>query len=265
MENRDLTPDSMHELQQPEEPIAPPAEPAPIAAARRPRWRRVALALLALVVVVIAGASSPCSRSISVRRCAPAPSARARNSFSGRCTSAGLSAKITPGVFVVENLVIEGLQPADRPFLTAKKIEVVVPWWTIFSRKLIVESVEMTDWDMVVETWPSSPGFRAGATTFPKFTRESKSNGPKRFTTTLQKRAGVARAASPTRITGRRGAPATRGLRVSVTRGIADRVYRGARVVHRLGTITHSEVRAVPRRHAVAVHDRRIAAAFQRD
>ena len=65
-----------------------------------------------------------------------------------------LSAKITPGVFVVEDLVIEGLQPADRPFLKAKKIEVVVPWWTIFTRKLIIESVEMTDWDMVVETWP---------------------------------------------------------------------------------------------------------------
>src|SRR5207342_2755617 len=30
-----------------------------------------------------------------------------------------LSAKLTPGVFVVEDLVIEGLQPADSPFLKA--------------------------------------------------------------------------------------------------------------------------------------------------
>ena len=97
-----------------------------------------------------------------------------------------LTAKITPGVFVVENLVIEGLQPADRPFLTAKKIEVVVPWWTILRRQLIVESVEMTDWDMVVETWPSSPAFPRGRHNFPKFTRDSKSNGPKRFTTAVR-------------------------------------------------------------------------------
>ena len=81
-----------------------------------------------------------------------------------------LSAKITPGVFVVEDLVIEGLQPSDRPFLKAKKIEVVLPWWTIFRRELIVESVEMTDWDMVVETWPSSPEFPRGRHNFPKFT-----------------------------------------------------------------------------------------------
>ncbi len=138
-----------------------------------------------------------------------------------------LSAKLTPGVFVVENLVIEGLQPTDRPFLRARKIEVVVPWWTIFSRKLIVESVEMTDWDMVVETWPSSPEFPSGHHNFPKFTRDSKSNGPKRFTTTL--RSVLASRGSFTYED--HGTPwgiASHGLRVSLTRGIADRVYRGA-------------------------------------
>ena len=29
----------------------------------------------------------------------------------------------------------------------------IPPWWTIASRKLIVESVDMTDWNMVVETF----------------------------------------------------------------------------------------------------------------
>ena len=78
-----------------------------------------------------------------------------------------LSAKITPGVFVVEDLVIEGLQPADRPFLKAKKIEVSVPWWTIFSRRLIIDSVAMTDWEMVVEAWPRSAAFPNGRHTSP--------------------------------------------------------------------------------------------------
>jgi hypothetical protein len=227
MENRDLTPASMHELQQPEEPIATPAGPAPIAAARPPWWRRVALALLALVVAVIAGVMA------TVFTVDLGPSLRARaeregSKFMQRPMHIGrLSAKITPGVFVVENLVIEGLQPADRPFLVARKIQVVVPWWTIFSRKLIVESVEMTDWNMIVETWPSSPGFPRGRHNFPKFTRESKSNGPKRFTTTLR-----SVLASRGRFTyedhGTPWSTAATDLRVSLTRGIADQVYRGA-------------------------------------
>ncbi len=91
-----------------------------------------------------------------------------------------LSARLTPGVFVIEDLVIEGLTPRDRPFLTARKITVEVPWWTVFSKKLIVNSVAMTDWDMVVESYPN------GRHTFPKFTRRTPAKGPSRFTTTLR-------------------------------------------------------------------------------
>ena len=76
--------------------------------------------------------------------------------------------------------MIEGLTPQDRPFLTAKKITVEVPWWTVFSRKLIIESVAMTDWNMVIETFPN------GRHNFPKFTRKTPSKGPSRFTTTLR-------------------------------------------------------------------------------
>jgi hypothetical protein len=91
-----------------------------------------------------------------------------------------LSAKLRPGVFVVEDLVIEGLTPQDRPFLTAKTITVELPWWTAFSGKVIVESIAMTDWNMVVETFPN------GRHNFPKFTRKTPSKGPSRFTTTLR-------------------------------------------------------------------------------
>ena len=91
-----------------------------------------------------------------------------------------LSAKLTPGVFVIEDLLIEGLTPTDRPFLKAKKIEVRLPWWTAFSSKLIIESVTMTDWDMVVESWPG------GRHSFPKVTPKNPRTGPSRFTTTLR-------------------------------------------------------------------------------
>ena len=56
-----------------------------------------------------------------------------------------------------------------------------MPWWTIFSRKLIVESVAMTDWHMVVESYPN------GRHNFPKFTRKSPApRAQPRFTTTLR-------------------------------------------------------------------------------
>ena len=216
----------MHEPQpQQDEPEAPP-EPEPTSA-RRPRWRRYSLAILALVVAAVAGAIATfftVDLGPSLRETAE----REGSKFIERPMHIGrLSAKITPGVFVVEDLVIEGLQPTDRPFLKARKIEVVLPWWTIFRRELIVESVEMTDWDMVVETWPSSPAFPRGRHNFPKFTRESKPGGPKRFVTTVRS----VLASRGTFIYDDHGTPwsiASRGLRVSVTRGIADRVYRGA-------------------------------------
>ena len=92
-----------------------------------------------------------------------------------------VSARLIPGVFVFEDLVIEGLTPADRPFLTAKKVTVWLPWWTIASRRLIVDSVEMNDWNMVVETFPN------GRHNFPRLTPERKGpRGPSRFTTTVK-------------------------------------------------------------------------------
>ena len=84
-----------------------------------------------------------------------------------------LSAKMTPGEFLVEDLVIEGLTPRDRPFLKAKSITVKLPWWTVFSRKLVVESIALTDWEMAVETWPG------GRHNFPKLTPRTRAQGPR--------------------------------------------------------------------------------------
>ena len=215
----------MDEPQQPE-PIETPATPEQPSTGR-PRWRRYGLRLLALVVAVIAGAFvtiftvdlGPNLRGIAERQ---------GSKYLERPLHIGkVSAKLTPGVFYVEDVVIEGLAPTDRPFLKAKRIEVVLPWWTIFNRKLIVESVEMTDWDMVVETWPSSPGFPRGRHNFPKFTRDSKSNGPKRFTTTLRS-VLASRGSFTYEDHGTPWSTAARDLRVSMTRGPADVLYRGS-------------------------------------
>ncbi|HSL24348.1 MAG TPA: translocation/assembly module TamB domain-containing protein [Vicinamibacterales bacterium] len=91
-----------------------------------------------------------------------------------------LSARLIPGRFVVEDFVIAGLEPRDRPFLTANRIEVAMPWWTAFRNQIVFDGIRMTGWKMVVETFPN------GRHNFPRFTRERQTTGPKRFTTTLR-------------------------------------------------------------------------------
>jgi hypothetical protein len=82
------------------------------------------------------------------------------------------------GEFVVEDLVIEGLTPESRPFLTAQRIDVSMPWSTIFTGRIVFDEIEMTDWRMYAEVLPG------GRHNFPRFTR----NGPRprsAWTTTL--------------------------------------------------------------------------------
>ena len=96
----------MHESQHPDEPIAPPAGPEPEPPARRPRWRRVSLRLLAVLVAILAGAI------VTFFTVDLGPSLRARAERAGstyiqRPIHIGrVSAKVTPGVFVVEDLMI---------------------------------------------------------------------------------------------------------------------------------------------------------------
>jgi hypothetical protein len=89
-----------------------------------------------------------------------------------------LSVHLWRGTYVVENLTIEGLTPQARPFLTAKRIDVSMPWSTLFNRRIVFDAIEMTDWDMYVEL------FAGGGNNFPKFTRTT--NGKSDWTTTLQ-------------------------------------------------------------------------------
>ena len=82
------------------------------------------------------------------------------------------------GSFQVDDLVIEGLTPKARPFLSAKHIDVSMPWTTIFTRRVVFDAIQMSDWDMYVEMNAD------GSHSFPKFPT---GNGRKSaWTTTLQ-------------------------------------------------------------------------------
>ena len=159
-----------------------PQPPNPAEDQTQPRRsrRRIFLRVAAVFLAVIIGLL------VSVLTVDLGPSLRGRAERAGsnyiqRPMQIGrLSARLTPGVFVLDDVVIEGLTPQDRPFLTAKQITVRVPWWTAFTRKLTIESIDMTDWRMLVETFPNNRN------NFPRFIRPRQNRGPSRFTTTLK-------------------------------------------------------------------------------
>ena len=137
-----------------------------------------------------------------------------------------LSVYLFLGRFLIEDLVIEGPTPADRPFLRADRIVVSMPWSSLFRREVLFDSIEMTDWDMVLET------FAGGRHTFPDLDGDSSEadsaetvgrEDRRRFVTTLS----YARAYRGTVTYEDHGSPwsiVTRNLDVTVTK-ILD--YRG--------------------------------------
>ena len=93
-----------------------------------------------------------------------------------------LRIRLLTGKVLVEDLSIDGLHAGDRPFFTAKRIAVALDWMPAFSLHpdVTISSVEMTDWQMLVEKWD-------GAHNFPRFSHDDgQPPGPKRFTTTLR-------------------------------------------------------------------------------
>ena len=97
-----------------------------------------------------------------------------------------LSIHLLTGRFVVEDVVIEGLAPDDRPFLTCERIFVSISWGALLGGEFLIDSVDMTDFEMLVESFPD------GRHSFPNFASPSASDAlpedpeDRRFVTTLQ-------------------------------------------------------------------------------
>ena len=97
-----------------------------------------------------------------------------------------LSIHLLTGRFVVEDVVIEGLAPDDRPFLTCERIFVSISWRALLGGEFLIDSVDMADFEMLVESFPD------GRHSFPNFASPSASDAlpedpeGRRFVTTLQ-------------------------------------------------------------------------------
>ena len=90
-----------------------------------------------------------------------------------------LGVRLWQGRFFVEDVVIEGLTPESRPFLKARRIELSMPWSTLFNQRIVFDAIDMVDWQMYIETLPD------GRHNFPKFTRDTP-RGASAWTTTLE-------------------------------------------------------------------------------
>jgi hypothetical protein len=108
---------------------------------------------------------------------------RAAADYLKRPVSIGsLRLHVTSGHILMEGFSIGGVKDGDRPFFTAGRLSVALDWSTLFTRPstITVRSVELTDWQMLVEKWPG------GQHSFPKFTRdrpeppEERPKGPSR-------------------------------------------------------------------------------------
>ncbi|MBM63403.1 MAG: hypothetical protein CL484_10700 [Acidobacteria bacterium] len=79
-----------------------------------------------------------------------------------------VSVRLLPGQFLVEDLVISGLDPGDQPFLIAERITLSTTWSALFHGEFLAESVSMSNWKMVAESFPD------GRQSFPAFVRQSR-------------------------------------------------------------------------------------------
>ena len=146
-----------------EEPIASPEPPAPSEPAPQPppRRRRKHPILRALgILVALIAAFIITFLTIDVGPRLTKIAEQQGTKFFDRPMHIGkLSIVLRTGAFQVDDLVIEGLQPTDRPFLKAKRVFMNLPWWTFLTHELIVENVDMTGWEMLVEQFPGRHNF----------------------------------------------------------------------------------------------------------
>ena len=91
-----------------------------------------------------------------------------------------ISFRLYTGHFLFEDLVIEGPKPQSRPFLTAKRVEVSIPWTTLFDKRFVLRSIEMVDWKMYIEV------DEGGKHSMPHLAPESRPGGKSGWTTTLE-------------------------------------------------------------------------------
>jgi TamB, inner membrane protein subunit of TAM complex len=99
-----------------------------------------------------------------------------------KMTIGRLGVHLGRGRFVLDDVRVDGLTPDDRPWLVAKRVEVSLTWGAILHREVLLDTIEMSDWRMVIETFPN------GRHTWPRVNGPPRApnTNPRRIVTTTQ-------------------------------------------------------------------------------
>ncbi len=129
-------------------------------AARAPRYTRYAV----LVCLALAAAALVSFVTIDLGPAVRAQAERAASAQLERPVHIGrLGSYLVPGRFLVEDLVIEGLEPEHEPFLVTERIVVTMSWSALLGGEILIDGAEMRNWRMVAESLPD------GRQSFPPF------------------------------------------------------------------------------------------------
>ncbi len=129
-------------------------------AARAPRYTRRAI----LVCLALMAAALVSFVTIDLGPAVRAQAERAASAQLERPVHIGrLGTYLVPGRFLVEDLVIEGLEPEHEPFLVTERIIVTMSWGALLGGEILIDGAEMRNWRMVAESLPD------GRQSFPPF------------------------------------------------------------------------------------------------
>ena len=161
---------------------------------------------------------------------ARAPSARAPSSLKSARSYRRAVDSPAAGHAFVRSRISRHRRPAagDRPFFTAKRLSVSLDWSKAVARRpeFIVTSVELLDWQMLVEEWRDGHSF-------PKFGERDNDGNRRAARVGSPRRSGICAPgadSSRTRTTRRRGASSRR---TSISTSRTARSYHGGRSLHR--------------------------------
>lgn len=141
------------------------------------RWGRRVLVVLLAAVAGLLVASFAIDLGPAVRRVAE----RQASTYLRRPVHiGGVRALIGRGEFELNDVVIESLTAEQVPFARIRRLAVSVPWWTVFSRALVIDSVRLSGVHVAIESWPND------FNNIPKPVKSSGESRPLPFTITTR-------------------------------------------------------------------------------
>ena len=129
-----------------------------------------------MLTVAILAAAVVSTLTVDVGSLLQEPAERYASEYLKRPVTIGsMRLHVFSGHFLMEDFAIGGLNDGHRPFLTAKRLSIALDWSTVFTQPatVTIRSVELTDWQMLVEKWSDRHSF-------PKFTRDRRDPEPRK-------------------------------------------------------------------------------------